>query len=354
MKNHNIQQTLKSNKIGIIGAGASGLFCGILLAKKGFQVSIFEQNIKVGRKLLATGNGKCNISNTDLSFQYFHSSQADFYHHALKNFDFQKFEKLVFSFGLDLVNKNGKIYPYSDQASSVVDVLYSECLANDVRFYLNHKVDLIDKKDNFIIVSQGKKYHFDRVIIATGSGAMKKLGSSTSGYDFAQFFGHSIIEPIPSLVQLESDNTKIKRLQGVKIEAKVTLKINKQDVGFRYGDILFAKYGVSGNTILDLSREASIALNNYQLVMVEVDIFPNQDKNSLLALLEKKQKHLQNKEKEYLLLSLIHSKMIEYIFEVSKISREKIYVKDLSKKDLLNLVSIMSTIDSGNKVNSSA
>jgi predicted Rossmann fold flavoprotein len=335
---------ISNNIVAIIGAGASGLFTSILLAKKGFRVLVFEKNSKAGRKLLATGNGKCNISNTNLSLEFFHSTNYHFFKYAIETFDSNLFEKQMQSIGLDTKFKGSKIYPKSDQSSSVVDVLFFEAQYLGVEFYFDAFIENIEKKDKFIIDVKDNLYEVDRVIISTGSGAMKKLGSSESGYSLASNFGHTIIKPIPSLVQLESKNESIKKLNGVKTKANVTLLINNQKVSVKEGEILFAKYGVSGNTILDLSKEASIALSEFNAVDILVDIFPNEDKNKLIALLERKQKQIGHKPKEFLLLSLVHSKLIEYIFELARISNDKKNVCDLTKKDLLNLVHIMKNI----------
>ena len=344
MKLKNIKLHLSlNNSIAIIGAGASGLFASILLAKKGFRVSVYEKNTKAGRKLLATGNGRCNVSNENLSLEYFHSHNYQFFKDAIENFPYEEFEKLVFSFGLDLQSRGTRVYPKSDQASSVVDVLYNEALDNGVQFYFEQEIESIEKKDNFIIKTVDKIYKASKVVIATGSSAMTKLGSSDSGYKLAQNFGHTIIDPIASLVQMESDNSDVKKLSGVKAQANVTLVVNNQKISSKEGDFLFTKYGVSGDTILDLSCEASVELNNYAQVEVIVDLFPKEDKNKLLGLLQRKQNQIAKKKKEFLLLSLIHSKLIDYVFKLAQLDH-KLFVQDLNKKDLLNLVHTMKNI----------
>lgn len=347
MKLKNIKLHLSlNNSIAIIGAGASGLFSAILLAKKGFHVSVYEKNTKAGRKLLATGNGRCNISNKNLSLEYFHSHNYQFFKDAIENLPYESFEKLVFSFGLDVKSRGTRVYPKSDQSSSVVDVLYYEALDNGVEFYFEQEIESIEKKDCFILHAQDIAYKASKVIIATGSGAMKKLGSSDKGYSLAQSFGHTIIDPIAALVQMESDNNEIKKLAGVKAQANVTLLVNNQKIKSKEGDFLFTKYGVSGDTILDLSCEASEELNNYSFVEVMVDLFPKDDKNKLLGLLQKKQNQIGTKKKEFLLLSLIHSKLIDYIFKLAKLEN-KLLVQELNKKDLLNLVHTMKNIKIG-------
>lgn len=331
--------------IAIIGAGASGLFASILLAKKNFKVTIFEKNPKAGKKLLATGNGKCNITNQNLSLDHFFSSNPNFIKYSIENFGYKEFVKICEEMGLNLVtNENGKTYPASLQASSVVDILYNEALFLGVEFSFNCTIKNIDFKEKVHIISDEKTHKFDKVIIATGSIAMEKLGGSDSGYELAKKFGHKIIKPFPSLVQLTSNDKEIYPLSGVKSEANVTLLVDNKPQKTILADILFTNYGVSGNSILDLSREANMALLNFQKVDIMVDIFPTLDKNKLLALLEKKKKLLSGKKKEFLLLSLINSKFIEYIYKKIKLAPHKQLVDDIDKKDLQSITYALKSI----------
>ena len=341
LKGHNLSMQNDKQKlsIAIIGAGASGLFASIILAKRGFKVSIFEKNPKAGKKLLATGNGKCNITNQDLSLKHFFSSNPTFFKYPIETFGFKEFVKFCEEIGLSLVtNENGKTYPASLQASSVVDILYNEALFLGVDFHFNTAIENITFKEKAYLNSGEKSYKFDKIIIATGSLAMKKLGGTDSGYNLAKKCGHTIIEPFASLVQLTSDDKAIYDLSGVKSEANVTLLIDNKPQKTLFGDILFTNYGISGNTILDLSREANLALAGFQKVDIAVDIVPELDKNKLLALLEKKKKFLAGKKKEFLLLSLINNKLIDFIYKKAKISPNKQLIDDLDKKDLQSLV----------------
>ena len=341
LKGHNLSMQNDKQKlsIAIIGAGASGLFASIILAKRGFKVSIFEKNPKAGKKLLATGNGKCNITNQDLSLKHFFSSNPTFFKYPIETFGFKEFVKFCEEIGLSLVtNENGKTYPASLQASSVVDILYNEALFLGVDFHFNTAIENITFKEKAYLNSGEKSYKFDKIIIATGSLAMKKLGGTDSGYNLAKKCGHTIIEPFASLVQLTSEDKAIYDLSGVKSEANVTLLIDNKPQKTLFGDILFTNYGISGNTILDLSREANLALAGFQKVDIAVDIVPELDKNKLLALLEKKKKFLAGKKKEFLLLSLINNKLIDFIYKKAKISPNKQLIDDLDKKDLQSLV----------------
>lgn len=347
MQQQRLQQTSRLNKnINIIGAGASGLISSILLAKKGFNVTVFEKNSKVGRKILATGNGRCNISNKDLSLNNFFSSQKNFPIYAVEQFNYRVFENFFNNIGLTLIQENGtKIYPMSLQASSVTDILYNEAKQNGVKFIFDcfiQDIQYIDKK--YEIGIENKKYYSSKLIIATGSSAMKKLGSSDSGYGIAKSFHHNIIQPFASLVQLVSDDKSLYRLSGVKTNSNIKLYVNNKEIKSLSGDILFTNYGVSGNAILELSRDVSLAKLQKKKIEVLVDIIPNIDKNKFISILEKRKELLKYKEINYLLESIINKKLIPFIYSKLNIAKTKIYIEQLSKKDLIDIAFYMKNI----------
>jgi predicted Rossmann fold flavoprotein len=324
--------------IHIIGAGASGLISSIQLAKKGFDVVVFEKNHKAGRKLLATGNGRCNISNKDLSLQYFHSFTTNFPAYAISQFNHKKFIEFFNDIGLNFIEQNNKIFPMSLQASSVVDILYEEAIQHNVKFVFDSFVQDIKYNNNqYEILVNDKKYYSCKLIIASGSGAMKKLGSSDSGYNIAQKFNHNIIKPFASLVQLISDDNLIHKLQGVKTFANIQLYINNKYTKNRFGDILFTSYGVSGDGILAISKDVAFSHTQNKQTKLIVDILPNIEKNKLINILEKQKKVLNpNKKIEFLLESIINKKLIKFIYKKANII--KTHIKHLTKKDILNIV----------------
>ena len=167
---------------------------------------------------------------------------------------------------------------------------------------------------------------------------MKKLGSSDSGYGFAKSFGHKIIDTFSSLVQLQSDDKKIHALSGVKTYSNVKLFVDKKEIQNIYGDILFTSYGLSGNAILDISRDASYCLSNKKHVEVVIDILPNIQKDKLISLLNKRKMLLKNKNIEFLLESIINKKLIPFIYNKIQISKFKVNIGQLDKKDLINMV----------------
>jgi len=253
-------------KVAIIGAGASGLFCAIECASAGCEVVVFEQNSKCAKKILVSGNGRCNISNANLSLSNYHTQNPNFLNYPLKNFSFDMFEKKLKEYGL-LLNtlEDGRAYPLSNEAKSVAKLFEELALVHGVIFHYDAKIDDIK---NFL-----QKY--DAVVIATGGRAGEHLGGNDDGERFAKSCGHNIIPTYPSLVQLEIDSKTIHKMAGAKTEAEVTLLINhKKDISVN-GDLLFTNYGVSGFAILDISQKASLALNEFSHVSISINLLPN-------------------------------------------------------------------------------
>lgn len=253
-------------KIAVIGAGASGLFCAILCAEKGVKVDIFEQNKKCAKKILVSGNGRCNISNRELSSYDYFSEDSSFVEYALKEFGFKEFEKFVNSIGLLLdVKEDGRAYPLSNEAKSVAKLLqdYAETLG--ISIHTESKITDIKKLTQ----------EYDAVVVATGSEAASHLGGNSDGQEFAKEFSHTIIPSYPSLVQFHLDSSIAHKMSGAKVNGEVTLLINSKKEISSSGDILFTSYGVSGFAILDISQQASVALMNYNAVDISINLLPN-------------------------------------------------------------------------------
>jgi len=256
---------MKNKKIAIIGAGASGLLCAIISAKEGVLVDVYEQNTKVAKKILVSGNGRCNISNANLSTDKYFSDNPEFVKYALESFGFKALEKFCAEIGLLLnVLDDGRAYPLSNEAKSVAKIFEDYALSLGVKFFIETKIDTI--------TPLFKKY--DAVVVATGSRAAAQLGGNCDGEEFAKEFGHTIIPAYPSLVQLHLKSQIAKKMSGTKLHAEVTLILNGlKDISVS-GDVLFTNYGVSGFAILDLSQSASQALVNFQAVDISINLLP--------------------------------------------------------------------------------
>ncbi len=302
-------------KVAIVGGGASGLVCAIEAARKGHQVSVFEKNSKVGRKILATGNGKCNISNQNITLSSYHGEQIHRIKELLKHFDTATCKTFFSQLGLEMKEgEEGRLYPMSHQASSVVDLLLHEARLYGVVFHLQSEVKDISKHEEYFILHVNEQtLMFDACVIATGSPAWKSLGSSESGYAFAKAFGLRVNEPFASLVQCVSVDEHLSLASGVKWDAIVQLYTNQQKVQEAKGDVLFTPYGLSGLAILELSRKASLALREHQKVHVIVDMFPSLSKEALQNLLQKRLSFAKGKSLALWLEGIIPKKLALFI-----------------------------------------
>jgi predicted Rossmann fold flavoprotein len=210
---------MKNKSVAIIGGGASGLLCAIFCARKSLKVDVYEQNSKVAKKILVSGNGRCNISNTNLNSNDYFSNNHAFVKPALDNFGYKEFEKFCSSIGLILQTKDdGRVYPLSNEAKSVVALLLSEVKKLSINIHLNSKVTDIKK-----LFSE-----YDSLVIATGSLAGSHLGGNNDGLEFAKEFSHNIITPYPSLVQLHLNSHIAPKMSGSKINAEVSLFVNNK------------------------------------------------------------------------------------------------------------------------------
>jgi len=332
----NKSKNIPNYNIAIIGAGASGLITSIFLAKKNHKVTIYEKNNKVGKKLLATGNGRCNVTNENININNFYShSNINQIKSILENFNYKKCKNFFNNIGVEFVNNEiGRVYPMSQNASSIVDSLEYEALNNGVSIHLNSKIENINYDGKYYILNGNQKY--DKLIIATGSIAMPKLGGDSSGYSFAKQFKHNIVEPFASLVQLVSDNKNLDMITGVKIDGVVE---NKQ------GDILFTKYGLSGSAILDISREISYKLQHQKSVKVSIDILPTFSKNKLVDMLLQRAKTLANKDIYQWLDGIVNKKLSRYIITVSNIPNNIQSAKFLNRKDILKIAHTLKNLE---------
>jgi len=264
----------------IIGGGASGLMSAILLAQKGKEVLVLEKNDTVGKKITISGNGKCNITNAHVSPKHFHSHNPLFIKETLESFE--RIKNLLESIGIYLVEgKEGKVFPMSLSANSVVTILEYECKRLGVEIKTHQEVINVTKEQHFTIQTTSDLFNAQNLIIASGSPAYPQLGSSDIGLQIAQSFHHPIHPTLPSLVQLTSPQKDIYLLAGYKQKAVVKLYCNALETTQTQGDILFTSYGVSGLAILDISRFVSIALANYEYCEIKVDLMPHWSKKAL-------------------------------------------------------------------------
>ena len=335
---------MKNKELIIIGAGAAGLVAAIIAGRAGRQVLLLEQNSKIGKKILVSGNGKCNITNRYIAENCFHSSNPDFIKETLGDYDFAVVKDFFTSIGLELIEgKEGKVFPMSLQAASVVELLEYEAKRAGVEIECDCKVTRITNEgtDFILETSLGEKCS-RTLLITSGSSAAPQLGGNDSGYLFATTMGHALIPRHPSLVQLCSDEPWVKACAGVKIAGVAKLYANGEYIIEKEGDLLFTNYGISGLAILDLSREVSTRLATFDYCELSLDIMPTYSKEKLTNLLMNRIQKKSQKPIELWLQGVINKKLIKIILERSK-CRSRVE-SDLNRKEINKLVHTIKNI----------
>lgn len=263
-------------RIIIIGGGASGLMAAITAARGGAKVTVLEHQNQVGKKILVTGNGRCNFTNTNQDLAHYHSESPFQMAMALKQFNCQDTVKFFKDLGIFSKNRNGYLYPHSDAASAVSDVLRMECEHLKVKIACRIEVESIEKCDGlFKVHTPGWTYEAEKLILATGSKAAPMTGSDGSGYALAKGFGHTIIEPYPALVQLLSREKCLNSLAGLRVDARVILFADEKPVISNRGEVQLNANNVSGIPVFQISAEASKAMAAGKKCHVVLDFLPD-------------------------------------------------------------------------------
>lgn len=332
-------------KVGIIGAGASGVFAALILKQNYIDTTVIERNANALKKIYATGNGRCNFTNRNVSYKNYHGENPKFTISAIKKFDNYDVIEFFNDMGIPEVElENGKIFPKSLQASSIVKQMM--CLANhlEVEFIFDSFVDDVRKNgDVFEVKSNDSIYKFDYLIVACGSKAYKKSGSDGNGYILMKKLGHNIVKTHPGIVQLRLNGDSFKKMSGTKFKANAKLVVDGKEVFEFYHDVLFTDYGISGPTILQLSGEAIRAKNNGLDVKIRIDTV-DLDENKLYEHLIYIISLNYYKKINELLVGLINDNLIEEVLNQAGINYD-INVCELSKEEIYKLAHTLKNLE---------
>ncbi len=273
-------------KIGVIGGGAAGMMAAIVAAGQGADVTLLEGNDRLGKKILSTGNGKCNLGNENLSLQEYYTSSPAFLEKSLNRFNTDDTIDFFRGLGLLIKSKNGYLYPAGEQAAIVLDVLRFEVESRGVHIVTDCKVNKIVKAANaapgnkLSVYGGGKEFRFDKVVIACGGKAAPKTGSDGSGYQLAKQLGHGLIPTVPALVQLKCREDYLKTVAGVRADALIQVKKDGRCVAWERGELQLTDYGISGIPVFQISRVVNYMLPQHKEVTVEIDFLPDFDEDS--------------------------------------------------------------------------
>lgn len=322
----------------VIGGGASGIIAALSADMNGAKVLLIEKNNRIGKKILVTGNGRCNYTNVLLDKNDFNN--PEFVQRTLDQFDVKDTIDFFDSLGISpKVEVEGKTYPLSEQASSFLDVFLYELNRRAVNIKLSQEVSRVQKRKDYfeVITTEGERFQGRRVILATGGMAMPLTGSNGSGYDIAKSFNHRITDVFPALVKLKLDSPYLKHLAGVKIDSEISLVIDGEVQQTEHGDILFANYGISGPTILEISRKANQALRAKKNVELKIVLVQSLARNKILNRLD----NFADKEIDQSLIGLINKRFINVLIKEAGIEKSNSLVKNISKQNLNRLISLL-------------
>jgi len=319
-------------KVIVLGGGASGMIAALTAAENpANHVILLERQNRVGRKLLATGNGRCNLTNMHADPTHYNGTDPAFASFALSRFPVADTLEYFSRLGLlTVTEESGKVYPFSDQANSVVDVLRFALVSKGVEVICGCEITSITKKARgYSLKSTDASYYADKVILACGGPAGSKLGGTDLGYRLLKSLGHHIVPPVPSLVQIKTDVSFTKGLKGVRADAGVTLKRYGHTVAADAGEIQFTDFGVSGPTIFALSREA--AQGGEQVLLL--DLLRPMTEEQTVAYLKSKQQSMPSILLEDFLTGLLHNRLGRVVLTGGGFSLER-SAESLSEAEL--------------------
>ncbi len=332
---------MKKKHIIIVGGGASGLVAAIAAARRGATVTIIEQKDRVGKKILSTGNGRCNLTNEYMELKCFHGDDTTVVPEVLEQFGYQETLHFFEELGVILKSRQGYIYPVSDQATTILDVLRMEIERLGVELILEESVCSVKKtKKGFQVQTKKGSYMGDAVILATGGKAASVLGSDGSGYGLAKSFGHSISPVVPALVQLIGKGAYFKQLSGVRTNAKVSVFVDGRYADSDTGELQLTNYGISGIPVFQVSRHAAKALQQRRRVSTELNFMPNLSEKELITFLMMRRAAHGYKTSEDFLVGMFHKKLTGVFLKEAKIPfRSK--AENLSDKQLEKLAWVL-------------
>ena len=330
-------------KVGIIGGGPSGLMCACICSLNNKnQVTIFDSNDRLGKKLYITGNGRCNVTNFTDTNNFLKNvvRNSKFLYSAINMFSSQDTINFFTTNNTPLkIENRGRVFPKSDKSNDIIKTFEKILNKNKVQIKLNSKITTIKKEDDLYIVKTNDCfYKFDALVLATGGKSYPFTGSTGDGYKFASFFNHKIIDPIPALVPIFLKNYDGK-LAGVSLkDVKISLQVNQKTISSECQEILFTHFGVSGPSIINLSSLINrLDLSNSKLV---IDLKPNQDFKQLDNMLIKDFERFKIKNIKNYMKTLIPFSLVEEFLRMCYIDNN-LRLCDLTKEKRHAIVSLL-------------
>ena len=312
-------------QVAVIGGGAAGLTAAIWAARSGASAVILEHTDRVGKKILSTGNGRCNLTNSKMEASCYRSGDPQFPMEAISQFGWKDTLRWFSSMGLLCrCRMESYYYPMSDQASAVLDCLRMECSRLGITIRTGIQPERIrrmreGRRSFYEIMTDQGEVRADAVILACGSKAAPNTGSDGSGYELAKSLGHRIIKPLPALVQLRCQGNHYRQLAGIRTEADLKLLVNDREMWRERGELQITDYGISGIPVFQLSRFAARGMDEGKKVRVMIDFLPFMDKKESRIFLEQRFAEFGDRNGEDFLTGVLHKKLAAVLLKMAGI-----------------------------------
>lgn len=314
----------------LIGGGVAGLFFANLYDG---DLIVLEKNEIPGRKLLATGNGRCNFTNLDLSLKNYHSSGKDFYKEALEKYDNNDLINFLNNLGILTTHlPSGRCYPQTLSAKTIRDILY---LNSKGKFLFESEVIDIDFKNHLVITDRAKIY-FDKLVIATGGITLPGSGSDGKIFEILKPY-HKVTRLTYGITNYKVKNPLSKKAKGVRVSAEAKLFIDGKFIKSSTDDVIFQPYGLTGTAILDLSNEISYAILDSRDIYVSIDLLTDYEENKLVEIIKNLVGKEPNKTIEEALMGFLNTKLITDVLNRVKL-KGKIKVCDMDDGEIIKLI----------------
>ena len=326
-----LKPKMRPVRVAVIGGGASGCMAAITAAQAGADVHIFEKNEKPGKKLYATGNGRCNLTNLHMDDSCYHTRTADkngssLIHSAIERYSPADQIRFFADLGVPVYDRDGYVYPRTNQAQTVVRALEKRIAALGIRVHTGCPVRKIRRSQQgtkaddavfYVDCNDREARAFDTVILCTGGMAGPQYGTTGDGYRLAASFSHKISTPLPALTALECKGQFLKRAAGVRCRAAVTLYTgnDKKQIreGREEGEVQMTDYGISGIPVMQISGMAARLLESKQRVFVQIDFLPEFSDSVFSDEIERRMREDRSQMLGDLFLGLVHKKILDLL-----------------------------------------
>lgn len=322
----------------VIGGGAAGMAAAITCARHGKNVTLLEHNEKLGRKLSATGNGKCNYTNRLQSMECYRGTDKAVIEKILLQFGVEDTLSFFRELGIYPKEKNGYFYPFSEQAVSVIEAMRLELEHLKVKIKCKEHIVKVEKQEaEFLVSTETYTYRAPKVILATGGLAASKLGSDGSGYEFAKGLGLEVTGLYPALTGLKTKED-FNSLAGVRVKAAIELYTESGKDNWQChretGELQLVSYGISGIPVFQISRFAAVSLKNGEKVTAKIDFLPEMPEKELIALLDEMKEQSSYKTAGTLFNGLLDNKLTSVLLKKSQIDKNK-KAEELTEAEIL-------------------